>query len=868
MPSPTLTCASPRRRHFLRERELNGLDYLEVGDREKERATGRPDRGTLYLYFLGRVPEGIGPRNLHITGGRRNGDLRAIDVLVEPSPDPRVDERLKVLLDRPGDPSTYTLRLEGIEEIDPRYDRLEFTFDAGSTSDLDCKTRKICPPPRHDEPLISYLAKDYASFRQLLLDRLALVLPAWTERHVPDVGITLVEALAYAGDLLSYQQDAVATEAYLETARRRTSLRRHARLVDYRMHEGVNARAWVVLTVEPGDLTLDPREIDLYLITGYEGLGDDGVPLEHEALPDGPAGLFEVFEPLRRRAKEPIRLYEAHNTIRFHTWGDRECCLPRGATAATLRDPGTLPRPPKPDEPEPPVDRDPTGPERYEPAKSARQEPPPAEPPHRLRLEVGDVLILEERLSPTTGEPEDADPSHRHAVRLTEVEYALDRLLEVPIVHVRWAAEDALPFPLCISTLGPPPACEMLEDVGVARGNVLLVDHGRRAREPLDEVPAGGVRAVCLGEGEPAFEEAEPGSFRPVLSHGPLVFRQPLPPRSTPAARLLAQDPKLARPALRLRGAGGARWSPQPDLLASRGGDRHYVVEVDDEGLAHLRFGDGEAGSRPEAGTLFRAAYRVGYGPDGNVGAERISHVVLRGGFVDGVRLTARNPLPAQGGTAPESAADVRQLAPHVFRTELERAVTAADYARLAERHAGVERAAATLRWSGCSYKVVVALDPVGRTEAPATLLHEVARDLRAYRRMGHDVLVAGAEYVPLDIALTVCVEPDRLRGPVEAALGERLGSGLRPDGSRGFFHPDELSFGQGVHLSRLVAAAQAVPGVASVLVTRFQRLFEAANGELESGLLRLGPLEVARLDNDPDAPENGRLVLTLGGGR
>jgi hypothetical protein len=32
-------------------------------------------------------------------------------------------------------------------------------------------------------------------------------------------------------------------------------------------------------------------------------------------------------------------LYKAHNTMCFYTWGDQECCLPRGATSATLSDP-------------------------------------------------------------------------------------------------------------------------------------------------------------------------------------------------------------------------------------------------------------------------------------------------------------------------------------------------------------------------------------------------------------------------------------------------------------------------------------------------------------------------------------------------
>ena len=57
----------------------------------------------------------------------------------------------------------------------------------------------------------------------------------------------LVEALAYSADQLSYQQDAVATEAYLRTARKRISVRRHARLMDYFISEGCNARTWVHL---------------------------------------------------------------------------------------------------------------------------------------------------------------------------------------------------------------------------------------------------------------------------------------------------------------------------------------------------------------------------------------------------------------------------------------------------------------------------------------------------------------------------------------------------------------------------------------------------------------------------------------------
>jgi hypothetical protein len=82
-----------------------------------------------------------------------------------------------------------------------------------------------------------------------MLDRIALLSPQWTERNAADLGVALVEAVAFVGDYLSYQQDAIGTEAYLGTARRRVSVRRHARLVDYSMHDGCNARAWLQIQV-------------------------------------------------------------------------------------------------------------------------------------------------------------------------------------------------------------------------------------------------------------------------------------------------------------------------------------------------------------------------------------------------------------------------------------------------------------------------------------------------------------------------------------------------------------------------------------------------------------------------------------------
>ena len=137
-----------------------------------------------------------------------------------------------------------------LDEFDPQLAEVAFSFKVECGPDFDCKpVAPDCIPARLPPPTINYLAKDYGSFRTIILDRLNQLLPGWRGSSEADLGVALAELIAYVGDYLSYQQDAVATEAYLETARRRVSLRRHALLVDYRIHDGCNARAWIALQV-------------------------------------------------------------------------------------------------------------------------------------------------------------------------------------------------------------------------------------------------------------------------------------------------------------------------------------------------------------------------------------------------------------------------------------------------------------------------------------------------------------------------------------------------------------------------------------------------------------------------------------------
>lgn len=891
-----LICQTEQRRSAVRAHpEFNGLDYLEVID-----ATH------LRVFFLKKAPTGLTAKNIIIKGGRRLNyrDIKVIDFHLCRQEREDLDDCLAITLDKSGDFSCYTLCLVALDAdgcptdqplpgMDPRYACLDFSFKVDCPSDLDCKQEPSCPPVDYSEPEINYLARDYAGFRQLILDRLAVTMPEWQERHVPDIGITLVEIMAYVGDYLSYYQDAVATEAYLATARQRISVRRHARLVDYQMHEGCNARAWLHLHTEsnvplvPGKLAFitqvrnPPRVTDRLLLW--------------EDLREIPANQYEVFEPLVVNPDEPIWFYTAHNEIYFYTWGDAECCLPRGATSATLIDGSSATQPP--------TSKD----------KLAANPAQPVVYTRNLTLKAGDILIFEEVIGPETGNPADADPTHRHAVRLTRVEATVDELYNQPVLEIEWAVEDALPFPLCLSTIGPAPMCACLTNVSVARGNVLLVDHGRRvADEDLGTVPVAATQVTCLAAGQPSEITQVPGSFQPLLTQSGVTFSQPL-PMNAPAAIQLAQDPRAAIPWIRVRsqpptlptqsitdalararsaaGEGAADskegttgtlpvipmigytaptmdWQPQRDLLASASDDADFVAEIDNSGGVHLRFGNGELGKAPAAGEAFTATYRVGNGQAGNVGAEAIVHAIATETIA--ATIQPRNPLPATGGVNPESMADVKLFAPHAFRRELQRAITADDYAAIVMRDFSnqVQRAAAVLRWTGSWFAVLVVVDPVGQTVADPELLATIARHLYRFRRMGHDVVVKLVEYVPLDIELEICVRPAYLRGHVKAALQTLFSNRRQPNGQLGFFHPDKLTFGAGVYLSQIVAVAQAVAGVESVTVKKLERLFEGPNDEIAKGVLPLGALEIARLDNDPNFPENGRLLLTMRGGR
>ncbi len=96
--------------------------------------------------------------------------------------------------------------------------------------------------------VIDYMARDYDSIRQALIDRIPEKLPNWTDRSEADFGIVLIELFAYMADILSYYQDRIANESFLTTAQERRSVIHHLRLIGYELAPAAPASALLALT--------------------------------------------------------------------------------------------------------------------------------------------------------------------------------------------------------------------------------------------------------------------------------------------------------------------------------------------------------------------------------------------------------------------------------------------------------------------------------------------------------------------------------------------------------------------------------------------------------------------------------------------
>jgi hypothetical protein len=474
---------------------------------------------------------------------------------------PRADV-LNLVVRPIGDYSTYTLGTgPAVPGFDPVFAEIGFKFRPGCFS-TDCAPDWTPAPPAVRDPVIDYLAKDFDSFRHVAMGWMQSRVPGWTPTSEADLSQVLLSLLSAAADELSDYQDRVMNEAYLATTRSRVSLARHARLLDYHVHQGNQASAWVALQLIAGAEILPGEVLEVW--AGRENAG----------APADDAAVFRGATP---------HLHQLLNAVALHTWSGAVPGLAAGAVTADLA----------------------------MPSQAA------ADQVAEL-IGTGAVprLLIQEHRDPLSGIAAGADPDKRE---LLELDPAAAQALRDPVtgdwyVAVAWREEDRLRFDFTFAAQTPSGA---FTDISRFHGNLAELRHGREITatfRPQGAVLAPGERTL---EPTQADELGRPrwGTLARLDPDRPLLYRD-----TTPAS----DEPP--RSTLEVTDLGGEAWTEVISLVPSSSSDRHFVVETDELGRSTIRFGNGVNGDNVPEGGSIECRYQTGNALEGNVGRDRIVH--------------------------------------------------------------------------------------------------------------------------------------------------------------------------------------------------------------------------------------------------
>jgi hypothetical protein len=382
-----------------RSRALGTLNGIDFGLVTLDAATP-PAFGVLELHFFNdnhlddlvaaAAPPGAIWSLLPISGGVRLpagplSDQVQVTKVVHTAP-----QVLELTIAPVGDYSRYTLTILA-SGFDPVFGELTFRFRPGCF-DSNCKPLTAVPPPAV-EPAVNYLAKDYDSFRHVLIAAMMQRVPGWQPTSEAAFDVVLLDLFSAAADELSNYQDRVMQEAYWSTAGKRLSLRRHARLVDYFIHGG--------------------NQADTILALNYPGAASFTVPALRTAWtgpdPKRPSTVWFA-------TPKPQFVNGRFSSVALYTWSDAIPALAAGATSADL------------------------GFASFADATAAAN-----------LIQAGSItrLLVQEWLNPATGHAAGANPEKRQVVMLTGAQLLTDPLTGSPVVRVTWRAEDALRFTYC-----------------------------------------------------------------------------------------------------------------------------------------------------------------------------------------------------------------------------------------------------------------------------------------------------------------------------------------------------------------------------------------------------------------------------------
>jgi hypothetical protein len=455
-------------------------------------------------------------------------------------------------------------------------------------------------------------------------------------------------------------------------------------------------------------------------------------------------------------------------------------------------------------------------------------------------------LLIQEWLNPSTGRPADRDMQKRQILRLTKDAKVLqDPLTLAWVVRVNWQDEDQLRTNYCFVVQSP---TGTVRDVSMFHGNLVDMVQGlpRKATYYTPGTPLPDTQSFY-------YDTLASGAIICKLPNLPVLWQKTEPggydlPRSTVEVQVTPS-------------VGSPNWTEQHGLVHSRSGDQHFVVEIDENLRALVRFGDGVNGETLPENAVVQCTWLSGLGPDGNVGCDSLIRF-------DSPAPSAIcwNPFDVVDGLAPETQAKIKRRVPEAYLYRQQRAVTLADYAACAEAVAGVHAAVASYAWTASWRTVRVCVEPEGSFTLSETLRAAVEQRLEALHLIGEDLEIRAPQYLPLKITVKLCVSSDFWIQEVSPVVVQAFSDGYTDAGGPAFFNPTKWTFGQPIYTSEIegvLAKIEGVEHVISIVLAEWWRPWVQS-----TEVLAVGADQIIEVRSDPSRIEAGWIDFEFEGGR
>jgi len=650
--------------------------------------------------------------------------------------------------------STARLLSGGADPLHPFFAAASFDFFIDCPGG-DCRESTIAPEAASTrQPALDYTTKDFDGFVQVAQNWALSTDPAWGELSPASTELMLLELLAHHAEMLSLHQDRVAQEAFIDSARERLSLRRHAAFLGLSLDEGACASTVVAIDVAPGQAGFLPAGTRIVRNEGQGRITATFVTASDAALDSlwnaglsGPADRG-ILRPAAWPGAVDASLPAGATTLLLlgHGLGllpGQRIALVQGLTShvAQLQAVEEIEAPGWADDPAPAAVAS-----APQPLTLLRWDTPTAVPFVPWRDPVREPFLLTANL---------VDALHGEPRRASNLEAA-------EVVPLRSGRGDL------VAATDPATGTSLIRALRTPENSLLVEADGRPA--------------LVLKVGDSLWQE------QPDLWTSAGFDPHYTTEREDDGSVWLLFGDGLRGQAIPLPSGSGS-----PDLgLAPR-------IE-----LAYRR-------GMAEAGNLGPFALNAALPPEGDDPGAAAAFAALT------IRA-ATNILPATGGRGAVSADVARQLIPEsLSHPALERCVTADDYARAAETVPGIAQAAPRLLGGLFSTIAVLCAPEIG-DDLPPALADAVHARLDALRMTGREHRVAVPDYLPLDIALLICpakgAEAAAVRRAVRVALapGSAAAPGLFHRSRAGFGAAVRLAdLLAAVHAASGVRAAKAL---------------------------------------------------------